>query len=193
MKNQMKAQKIVCYLVLISCALAFVFGVGLSTTAYHLYQAKAYGVESNDIFNKIQPFNKQLVSLIVVMIVTTLTLFITNTHKRRKYYISNFISTAITSIVCIVCSIIGLVGTLKFKTMFLTYTDFEAWKIADQKKGGILNYTESTFWFDINVFASIFVILTVLLLIGNMIWKIILMKEEKALLSGQRYITDMEE
>ena len=47
-------------------------------------------------------------------------------------------------------------------------------------------YTESTFWFDIHYLIFGISICSAILLVANAVWKMQLMKEEKALLSTGR-------
>jgi len=63
--------------------------------------------------------------------------------------------------------------------VFLTEVDFETWATYPQYQ-----YTESTFWLDANIVVLILVVIASLLLLGNLIWKIRLMKYEDKLLSG---------
>ena len=61
--------------------------------------------------------------------------------------------------------------------------DFEALRAhADMWK---TLYTESTFWFDVHYVLFGVLILTAAAMIGNLFWKVSLMKQEDALLSGK--------
>ena len=46
-------------------------------------------------------------------------------------------------------------------------------------------YTESTFWFDVHYVLFGILILTAAGMVGNLFWKVSLMKQEDALLSGK--------
>ena len=62
--------------------------------------------------------------------------------------------------------------------------DFEAWmRHATMFKQ---KYTESTFWFDIHYLVFGFGLVEVGLLVFNTVWKVKLMKGEKALVQGGR-------
>ncbi|MDD3999462.1 MAG: hypothetical protein PHX62_01025 [Bacilli bacterium] len=183
MKLQLKFQKIVCYLVLVVCALAFVFSLGLVTDIYNLMPAVDWGIQGNEIFLDIQPFNRNQVNLVILMIIAAVFLFITRTNVRRKYYTSNYIATLMVVLINIAVSIWAIINVLEFKQRFLTEVDFPAW-LAIRDIISDFPYTESTLWLDFNIITFILVILATLALLGNLIWKIMLMKYEDKLLSG---------
>ena len=67
-----------------------------------------------------------------------------------------------------------------FKTQFLAI-DFEALAEHAAKKKTL--YTESTFWFDIHYILFGLLLIGIILLIANTLWKRKLMKEEQALIA----------
>lgn len=201
--KQMKFQKIICMLVLVSCALVFVYSLGLMTDIYDslysafdpdLYDAEKdlsdvpadklskYGVyvQGADIYYDMQDFNSTFTKVGIAMLVVSLVLFVTNTHSRRKYYIGNYIAVAIVSI-CNIASVVWLMPQIMaYKTQYLTGVDFEQLKeFTESARGKTARYTDSTFWFDVSYFVFGFVILAVVLLIVNVVLKIILMNAEK--------------
>lgn len=202
-KKQMKFQKIVCMVVLVSCALVFAYSLGLMTDIYDsLYSAfdpelydpsinldeipaeelPAYGVyvDGADIYYDMQDFNSAFTKVGIAMIVVSLVLFVTNTHSRRKYYIGNFIAVAIVSI-CNVASVLWLwPQIMAFRTQYVTGVNFEQLKaFTESTRGKTARYSDSTFWFDVSYFVFGVVILGVVLLIANLVMKIILMNAEK--------------
>ncbi len=201
-KKQMKFQKIVCLVVLVSCALVFAYSLGLMTDIYDsLYpcfdpelfddsidlntippeQLPAYGVYVNgaSIYYDMQDFNTNFTKVGIVMIVVSLVLFVTNTHSRRRYYIGNYIAVAIVS-VCNVGSVLWLwPQIMAFKKQYLG-VDFKQLKeYSESPLGATVRYTDSTFWFDVSYFVFGVVILAVILLIVNLVLKVILMNAEK--------------
>lgn len=186
MKVQMKFQKIICLLMLIVSGISFILSLGLLTDIYYVQLASSFGVvdKKDNIFKSMQPFNNDLVAIYITLIVLSALLILTNTNTRRKYYISNFVNIGAISLFSLGSTIYTVASLVKFKHIFKTEVDFERWKEVTEvmKK---LEYTESTFWLDINMAASILVSIVALLLLGNLIWKIILMKEETKLLSSQ--------
>ncbi len=186
MKVQMKFQKIICLLMLIVSGISFILSLGLLTDIYYVQLASSFGVVSkkDNIFQNMQPFNNDLVAIYITLIVLSALLILTNTNTRRKYYISNFVNIGLITLFSLGSTIYTVSSLVKFKHIFKTEVDFEKWREVQTiiKK---LEYTESTFWLDINMAASILVSIVALLLLGNLIWKIILMKEEQKLLSNQ--------
>lgn len=202
-KKQMKFQKIVCLLVLVSCALVFAYSLGLMTDIYDsLYPAfdpelydpsvnldeipaeelSAWGVyvAGADIYYDMQDFNSKFTIVGVVMIVVSLILFITNTHSRRKYYIGNFIAVAIVSICNVACVFWLWPQIMAFKTQYLTTVNFEQLReFTESKRGGTARYCDSPFWFNVSYVVFGIVLLAVALLIVNLVLKIILMNAEK--------------
>lgn len=186
MKVQMKFQKIICLLMLIVSGISFILSLGLLTDIYYVQLASSFGVvdKKDNIFKSMQPFNNDLIVIYITLIVLSALLILTNTNTRRKYYISNFVNIGVITLFSLGSTIYTVVSLVKFKHIFKTEVDFERWKeVAEVMKK--LEYTESTFWLDINMAASILVAIVSLLLLGNMIWKIILVREENKLLSNQ--------
>lgn len=183
MKVQMKFQKTICIVTLITAALFFFIGIGLSTDIYNLYLSE---IEGFNVYWDIQPFNSTLVRLAIAMIVLAALLFLTMTHNRRRYYISNYVMIILTTVVFIAVSGYSIINLLTFRAQFLNelalygeeYKELTEWNTS-------VNYIESTFWFDINIVTAVITIIVGLLLTGNLIWKTTLMKREDQLLSSQ--------
>ena len=94
MKVQMKFQKFICMATVIIAAIAFAISLGLLTDIYCIQEWAEnirFGDIDDNLFKAMQPFNNQLVLSYIAIIVLGVFLFITNTHKRRNYYISNYI------------------------------------------------------------------------------------------------------
>jgi hypothetical protein len=182
MKLQIKFQKILCIVSILLAAFAFAFSLGISTDIYQLMLAGEYGVETGGLYDVVQDFNHNLVFLCIVMILTSTGLFITGTNTRRNYYVSNYVAIILTflfdTITCIIC----IKQISSFKATFLTEVDFEMWALVHEMISEI-RFTESTFWFDINTLMLTIIIICNILLVLNLIWKTMLMKKEKALLT----------
>lgn len=186
-KKQMTFQRIVCFALLIGAALVFVYSLGLMTDLYDALYSTIRNANNLDrttvpgsrIYYDMQGFNKTFTIVSIGMILVTLTLFITNTHSRRRYYIGNFIATALVLIYNIGVSVWAISQIMTYKAQFLQI-DFEALKKHAESRNTL--YTESTFWFDASfVVFGILLVLTVLL-VANLILKVTLMKEEKRLI-----------
>ena len=114
------------------------------------------------------------------IILLCITLFITNTHKRRKYYIGNYISTTMVVAGAAAFSIWAHNGIEFYKAQFLQ-VNFE--ELAEFAEMWDTLYTESTFWFDIHYVLFGALLALVFLLAANLFWKRRLMKEEQLLIA----------
>jgi hypothetical protein len=77
-----------------------------------------------------------------------------------------------------------------YKASFLNNTDFDAWYALDQAERINNNiesaYSKSTVMFDLGFVLYAIIIVAALALIFNLVWKILCMKSEKKLLSGEQ-------
>ena len=188
-KKQMKFQKIICYLTLIASALVFVYSLGMMTDLYgNLYYlipdpndvSTAY-VPGAGLYYEMQPFNKALTIVGLVLIILSVFLFIMNTHSRRRYYIGNYISTGLIVVSGIGSSIWGIINVMNYRNIYLTTIDktmLEKYLTTFKK-----DYVASTFWLDINLVVFGLMIVASVLLVVNLIWKNKVTKEELALIA----------
>lgn len=187
-KKQMILQRIACFLLLGAAALVFIYSLGIMTDIYAAFfdvyevpEGKRKYVEGAIIFKEMQPFNKDLTSAGIILILSTLPLFIFGTHDRRKYYIANYISIAINVVANVGISIWMMINVLKYRAMFML-VDFEKLlELSDTYSG--IKYTDSTFWFDIGWFVFGVVIFATVVSIANLIFKVVLMRAERKLLN----------
>lgn len=192
-KKQMAFQRIVCMAVLIASALVFVYSLGLMTDLYDsLYSTmmdpedlESTTVQGSIIYYDMQPFNSALTKVSIGLILVSLGLFIMNTHSRRKYYIGNYVSVALS-----VAANVGAAGWIMtkiaaYRRQFLAI-DFEALQFHAELWGTF--YTESTFWFDIAYVVCGILLVTTALLVVNLILKLIMMKEEKRLIGSRKEV-----
>ena len=190
-KEQMKIQKVFCFVTLIACALLLLYSFGLVTDLYDslyftmsdpddIYDLKDTHVSGAWIFFEIQPFNKALTKVALVLLGFSLLPFVTNTHSRRKYYLANYLTVGLSCLANIAAAIWCTINIIKFKYQFLTTLDFEALKEYSELMD--TPYIESTFWFDIGFIVCEFLIIAAVLNIYNLVWKTKLMKSEKKLI-----------
>ena len=184
-KKQMTLQRIVCYALLIAAAIIFIYSLGLVTDLYESLQpysdpTKRKYVQGADIYINIQPFNKQLTGAGIALILSAVSLFVFNTHKRRRYYIGNYVTIGLNAALNIGVTVWTLVNVMAFKAQYLLI-DFV--KLAEQADKYDTKYIESTFWFDLSIPIAIIVIVATLASIANLVFKIALMKGEKALIT----------
>lgn len=181
----MKLQSLLCYLLLVASALVFVYSLGIMTDIYNLfYYAEGVMpgyVAGASIFQDMQGFNKNLTTVGIILIFCAIFAFIAGNNSRRKYYFANYLSVGITTVANISASAWIIINVNFYKNQFLTTVDFEALKEFCELFD--LNYTESTFWFDIGYVVCGILIVAAILAIANMAWKIDLMKQEKAALA----------
>lgn len=188
-KKQMTLQKIVCLLAIFASALVFIYSLGIMTDLYDsLYDTMRdpkdltkTTVEGSIVYYDMQGFNNSFLKAGLGLILLSCLLFLTNTHIRRKYYIGNYAATAL-QVIANVATAVWAHGQIEmYKAQFLQI-DFEA--LAKHAKRWKTLYTESTFWFDVH-YAVFAVLLAVsVLLIANALWKVSLMKNEKALIEA---------
>ena len=188
-KKQMTLQKSVCLLAILASALVFIYSLGIMTDLYD----SLYGtmrdpndltkttVDGSIIYYDMQDFNNAFLKGSIGLILLSCLLYATNTHVRRKYYIGNYVSTALMTIGNL-AMVIWAHGQIEmYKAQFLQI-DFEA--LAKHAKRWKTLYTESTFWFDVHYAVFGVVLAVTVLLIANAVWKTSLMKQEKALIEA---------
>lgn len=187
-KKQIILQKIICFAAIAVSALVFLYALGLMTDLYDSLAPTMMDrnniddtwVPGSQIYYHMQPFNKQLLSYSIVMVLLSCLLFITSTHSRRRYYIGNVIATGAFAAAGAALSAWSHVQVEAFKTEFLTKVDFnelqffaEMWETP---------YIDSTFWFDAHYVVFGLVVLVAAALVVNMCWKFSLMRAEKQLI-----------
>ena len=193
-KKQLKLQKILCLLAIGTSVIIFLYALGIMTDLYDTLYSTMMNpadptqtdVPGSIVYYNMQVFNAYFLKCSIILILLGCLLFVTNTHVRRRYYIGNYISIAAFVVANFYVAIESHGYIEAYKERFLR-VDFEALrKHADLWKTA---YTDSTFWFDAHyaVFA-----LSLLVCVGLVIctlWKIRLMKEEKALIAQGKEAT----
>lgn len=187
-KRQMKLQKILCLLAILSSALVFIYSLGLMTDLYD----SLYGTmtDPNDltkttvpgsiVYYDMQGFNNTFMKAGLGLILLSCLLFITNTHSRRKYYVGNFVSIALQAAANVAVAVWAHIQLQLYRAQFLA-VDFEA--LAKHAKRWKTLYTQSTFWFDVHYGVFAVLLIVTVLLVGNALWKRSLMKQERALIA----------
>ena len=187
-KKQIAFQKFVCLLAIFAGAATFIYSLGLVTDLYDcLYTTMMNpnnlaetSVEGSIVLYDIQPFNKTLTGMGIVLLLLGCALFLTNTNVRRKYYVGNYVSIGLYCAFGIGLSLWAHFEIEKYKAQWLQINfeqlkaHSELWKTA---------YTESTFWFDLHNYIFGAVLVVAALLIINLLWKLTLMKAENKLIA----------
>lgn len=190
-KKQLTAQKIICLLAIIASAVVFLYALGIMTDLYDaLYDTMRNprnvfqtDVEGSVVYYNMQEFNQYFLRYSIGLILLGVLLLITNTHVRRKYYIGNYVATGLFAVASVAISVFGHHYIEIFKGQF-QQVDFAALKEHAELWGTL--YTESTFWFDLHYFVFALLLIIAALLVANAVWKTRLMKEEQALLRGEK-------
>lgn len=193
----MKFQKWMCLVMIIVGALAllyaFCYMTGSLSELGQSINIKLSGRESkfpaddglNDalLYDEMQPFNTMMMYFGIAMILLAVLLYITACNKRRNYYVSNYVATGLCAGGNIVMSVVCIIMNIHWRSEFLK-VDFAAWKVLLDDPLIEPHYSESTLWFDIGFAVYAIVIVASIILVLNMVWKIMLMKGEKQLLSN---------
>ena len=200
-KLQMMLQKIVTFFCVAAAALSFAYSLGVMTDVYFLYKLRAIDISvigydsipGAEVFYEMQPFNQNFTTYSIILIILGALCLVANNHTRRKYYIANYCTTIISSVASIGVAIWGFINVLKYKAQFLN-VDFSVLEEIVEfvpefvlTSNGIdpsnLSGPYSTFWFDACYVVFPILIIAALLNIANLIFKTVLMKNEKQLLA----------
>lgn len=184
-KKQMLVQKIVCFAILAAAALVFIYSLGLVTDlhynnfAYYAENPERPKFEGANIYNEIQPFNRELTKWGIFLILSALLLFVFGTHKRRKYYVGNYVAIGLNSSLMIGVSVWGIRNVAIYRQMY-DNIDFE--KLEKYQNMLKKDYDISPFWFDVGYYVFAFAIIAAVLGILSLAFKIIVMRGERKLL-----------
>lgn len=193
-KKQLIVQKIICFAALAVSALIFLYALGLMTDMYDsLYPTMMdpnniddTWVPGSQIYYHMQPFNRTLLNCSIGMVLLACLLFITSTHSRRRYYIGNAVSVGLFAIAGTALSVWSHIELDAFKAEFLK-VDFEELQFFAEMWE--TPYIDSTFWFDAHYVVFGLVLLAVVLLIANYVWKLNLMRAEKQLIEEGKKVS----
>ena len=186
-KKQMTFQNIICYIALIAGVIVFIYSLGIMTDLYDcLYTTMTNPndhtetmVEGSIVYYNMQAFNRYFLIASIVYILLGVLLFITQTAKRRRYYIGNYTAVALFVIFTLFLVVWSHIEIQTYRAQWLN-VDFEA--LASHAKIFKHKYTESTFWFDIHYAVSAVCLASAGMLTYNAVWKTKLMKEEQRLI-----------
>lgn len=190
MKTQMRFQKILCLVTLIISAITIVYGFafftgGLATVA-DIYDHNNDMFHAANVYNFAQGVNDALVVCGIIFLCLVAVMYITACQKRRNYYITNYIVLIGTAAFMALFAIVSIALVAATHSMFISDVDWEAFHTfnAGLKDPLFLHNGESQVMFGIGYVVYVIVILNALALAYNLIWKIKLMKGEKALLEA---------
>lgn len=206
-KKQMTLQKVICLLAVIASVVCFVYALGLMTDVYDglspVQDTKRVGQmqkmfyrgwpkgepypETNfEVYQEMQPFNRTMLLVSIGLILLAVLLYITNTSGRRKYYVGNYIAAGLNVVAQIAAVCWIHVQVTGFRASYaLVNQEFLAFVLEKQSKP----FVYSTFWFDAHYFVMALSFVAAALLIVNVIWKLVLMKQEKRLIEAGKAVS----
>lgn len=209
MKTQMKFQKILVLLTLIIAGLSFVYALAFMTSLSALYNYTSVnndGLEMitgvDDVYNYALEINDVFFYLSIVFILLAAVLYITASNRRRNYYVTNYISVIAVAVFALVFAAVGIAQLSacigKYYAMdYVGYYDMtHTWYIlggdpvvADSSPGEgyyriATYYSDPTLFFVLGYVCYVLVLAVAAAHVLNLIWKMKLMKGEKALLSA---------
>ena len=183
-KKQMTLQRYLCLAALIISAVVFIYSLGIMTdlydSLYGTYRRGKTTISGAEVYMDMQDFNQLFLRGSIGLILLSVLLFVTSTHSRRRYYVGNYAAVGLFSAASIAFTVWAHGQIEAFKAQFLTI-DFA--KLLTHATSRKTLYTESTFWFDIHYLVFGLLLVGVVLLILNAVWKSKLMKEEQALIA----------
>lgn len=200
-KIQMLLQRVACFVMIVASALVFLYSLGMVTDLYdnkfnyyaETLKNKTPGTEEyinaigkvkvagSEIFYDIQPFNKQLTIVGLVMIILAVALLVLQNHTRRRYYLVNYVAVGVNAAASIGVAVWALPNITKYKEQFLQ-VDFD--KLAEMAGIYSHEWTDSTFWFDIAYVVFGIAILAALFLVFTTLYKVVVMNAEKGALAA---------
>ena len=191
-RKQMALQRVLCILFIVSGVLVFVYALGFMTDAYDMISPlDSKTDEMKKLMSDMDSFDRELVRIGIGLILVSLCLLLTNTHTRRKYYISNYAATGAAFAAACAATVYAHSNIVNLRVRYYSgIIDFEAvQKALDPHPGRrppLGEFTESAFWFDAHYFIFGILLIAAVLLILNAIWKSILMTREKEALSANK-------
>lgn len=185
MKVQMKFQRILCLVSLIIGALTFVSAIiflsgNLNDIAYY---GKDYPELAGDFCTSAQSFVNVMFTLTIIYICAAVTLFITDTNKRRNYYVTNYVSSGLVIATALVVALYGIIFTAVLMGSFygMDWEELNFYIEISSGMGGP-SVSKSSLMFVISFVTSFLALADAVAVALNLIWKVKLMKGEKALL-----------
>ena len=186
MKTQMRFQKTLCLLTLIMSAITIVYAFGFITggmaTVGDIFDYRNDYFNAANVFNFGQQVNDIILNLGIVFLCLVALLYIFACQKRRNYYITNYIAIGVSALYMVVFAVVGIILVVQTQVMFISEVDWETFYGGNISLDRFAHTGDSQVMFYIGYVVYFLVILNALALGYNLLWKIKLMKGEKALL-----------
>lgn len=183
-KAQMILQKILMGAAVAVAAATFFYALGFATDLYSLsYHTDASSsllyVPGAELYYQIQPYNRELLRNALILLMLSVLLFATLTHRRRLYYASNYAASVLWAGFAGYVSLTNYVNAAYIKGKYLL-VDFE--RLQKVTKMLKMRYVESTFMMDCGMVLSGLLLAVALGLLVNLALKTIWMQRERRLL-----------
>ena len=181
MKAQMKLQKVFVFTALAAACLVFFYALGFATDMYTLSfhadsTSKTFYVEGAELFYYIQPFNRILLRDAVILLLLCVGLFATLTHRRRLYYASNYVASALYCAYAAYLAVFNLINVNYIRALYLALDFTRMQEIAEKLN---MRFAKSTFMLDCGSVLTCLLIVSVLGLIANAVLKTVCMRRER--------------
>lgn len=188
MKTQMRFQKTLCLLTLIMSAITIVYAFGFITggmaTVGDIFDYRNNYFNAANVFNFGQQVNDIILNLGIVFLCLVALMYIFACQKRRNYYITNYIAIGVSALYMVVFAVVGIILVVQTQVMFISEVDWETFYGGNISLNRFAHTGDSQVMFYIGYVVYFLVILNALALGYNLLWKIKLMKGEKALLEA---------
>lgn len=198
MKTQMRFQKILALLTLIISAITIVYSFGFFTgdlaTLSKIVTTRSFlrdytDAQQNAMINTYYTalsINDLLMWLGIIFLLVVVFIYITASQKRRNYYKTNYIAVILAAAYAAVFAIIGIAVISSVLISLNASVTPEIWQAYKEYNdtNGLNNYSHTAVMFYIGYVVFAIVLVDALAWVYNLIWKIKLMKGEKALLEA---------
>ncbi len=153
---QMKYQRILMVGCLVLASAMILYALGFSTDLYSLSyhsnpDSALFYVPGAELYLEVQPFNRAFFNHTLLYFVACVLLFLSLTHRRRLYYASNYIISAVFAVSSAALGYELYTNALRFKETYLLVDFIRMREVADRMK---LEFTQSTRMLDIGVLLS---------------------------------------
>ena len=198
MKTQMRFQKILALLTLIISAITIVYSFGFFTgdlaTLSKIVTTRSFlrdytDAQQNAMINTYYTalsINDLLMWLGIIFLLVVVFIYITASQKRRNYYKTNYIAVILAAAYAAVFAIIVIAVISSVLISLNASVTPEIWQAYKEYNdtNGLNNYSHTAVMFYIGYVMFAIVLVDALAWVYNLIWKIKLMKGEKALLEA---------
>lgn len=179
------------YVSLVVAALTFVFALVFLTgslgevTHYidHLGAVEIDSINAKEFIDVSQSMTGTLVTFGIIFIVLAALLFVTASHSRRKYYITNYIAVGLFVAFALVVFVYIIIMVATVSNLFLNSIN---WSIVENQFifGDYPIYQDDTWTFALGYIVAVIVLVDAVFVVLSTVWKVLLMKGEQKLLEG---------